>query len=195
MCFKMPHSSISRFLVFANIVAMLSNGQYFNAVLNEQHDFGLFQGDIILTEAQRRIIMSGDITSYTAMEGGNWPNGIIPYVIIDSSNSKNISDYNNPEKSFVFKDFNATERQLIMESMERIQDTSCIRFVEKKMHHQYFINIGNRLQLNKTTNEWTDIRNCSATVGRDLTTKYKGQTLEMSSSCFICQNKDFCTAM
>ena len=195
MCFKMPHSSISRFLVFANIVAMLSNGQYFNAVLNEQHDFGLFQGDIILTEAQRRIIMSGDITSYTAMEGGNWPNGIIPYVIIDSSNSKNISDYNNPEKSFVFKDFNATERQLIMESMERIQDTSCVRFVEKKMHHQYFINIGNRLQLNKTTNEWTDIRNCSATVGRDLTTKYKGQTLEMSSSCFICQNKDFCTAM
>ena len=195
MCFKMPHSSISRFLVFANIVAMLSNGQYFNAVLNEQHDFGLFQGDIILTEAQRRIIMSGDITSYTAMEGGNWPNGIIPYVIIDSSNSKNISDYNNPEKSFVFKDFNATERQLIMESMERIQDTSCVRFVEKKMHHQYFINIGNRLQMNKTTNEWTDIRNCSATVGRDLTTKYKGQTLEMSSSCFICQNKDFCTAM
>ena len=191
----MFQSPISRFLVFANIVAMLSNGQYFNAVLNEQHDFGLFQGDIILTEAQRRIIMSGDITSYTAMEGGNWPNGIIPYVIIDSSNSKNISDYNNPEKSFVFKDFNATERQLIMESMERIQDTSCVRFVEKKMHHQYFINIGNRLQLNKTTNEWTDIRNCSATVGRDLTTKYKGQTLEMSSSCFICQNKDFCTAM
>ena len=191
----MFHNSISRFLVFANIVAKLSNGQYFDAVLNEQHD--LFEGDIQLTEAQRRIINSGsgDITSYTALEGGNWPNGIIPYVIIDSSNSKNISDYNNPEKSFVFKDFNATERQLIMESMERIQDTSCVRFVEKKMHHQYFINIGNRLQLNKTTNEWTDIRNCSATVGRDLTTKYKGQTLEMSSSCFICQNKDFCTAM
>ena len=191
----MFHNSISRFLVFANIVAKLSNGQYFDADLNEQHD--LFEGDIQLTEAQRRIINSGsgDITSYTALEGGNWPNGIIPYVIIDSSNSKNISDYNNPEKSFVFKDFNATERQLIMESMERIQDTSCVRFVEKKMHHQYFINIGNRLQLNKTTNEWTDIRNCSATVGRDLTTKYKGQTLEMSSSCFICQNKDFCTAM
>ena len=191
----MFHNSISRFLVFANIVAMLSNGQYFDADLNEQHD--LFEGDIQLTEAQRRILNSGsgDITSYTALEGGNWPNGIIPYVIIDSSNSKNISDYNNPEKSFVFKDFNATERQLIMESMERIQDTSCVRFVEKKMHHQYFINIGNRLQLNKTTNEWTDIRNCSATVGRDLTTKYKGQTLEMSSSCFICQNKDFYTAM
>ena len=191
----MFHNSISRFLVFANIVAKLSNGQYFDADLNEQHD--LFEGDIQLTEAQRRILNSGsgDITSYTALEGGNWPNGIIPYVIIDSSNSKNISDYNNPEKSFVFKDFNATERQLIMESMERIQDTSCVRFVEKKMHHQYFINIGNRLQLNKTTNEWTDIRNCSATVGRDLTTKYKGQTLEMSSSCFICQNKDFYTAM
>ena len=195
MCFKMPHSSISRFLVFANIVAMLSNGQYFDGVLNERHDLGLFQGDIILTEAQRRIIMSGDITSYTAMEGGNWPNGIIPYVIIDSSNSKNISDYDNPEKSFMFKDFNATERQLILESMERIQDTSCVRFVEKKMHHQYYINIANRLQLNKTTNEWTDIRDCSATVGRDITKKYEGQRLEMSSSCFICQEKDFCTAM
>ena len=191
----MPHSYISRSLVFANIVAMLSNGQYFDGVLNERHDLGLFQGDIMLTEAQKRMIMSGNITSYVAVEGGNWPNGIIPYVIIDSSNSKNISDYDNPEKSFMFKDFNATERQLIMESMERIQDTSCVRFVEKKMHHQYYINIGNRLQLNKTTNEWTDIRDCRATVGRDLTTKSKGQLLEMSSSCFICQEKDFCTAM
>ena len=139
--------------------------------------------------------MSGDITSYVAVEGGNWPNGIIPYVIIDSSNTKNKTDYNNLEKSFMFKDFTISQREQMMKGFERLHDTTCVRFVEKKMHHQYFINIGNRLQLNKTTNEWTDIRNCSATVGRDLTTKYKGQTLEMSSSCFICQNKDFCTAM
>ena len=191
----MFHNSISRFLVFANIVAKLSNGQYFDADLNEQHD--LFEGDIQLTEAQRRIINSGsgDITSYTALEGGNWPNGIIPYVIIDSSNTANKTDYNHPEKSFMFKDFNATQRQLIMESMERLHDTTCVRFVERKMHHPYYINIANRLSLNKTTLEWYDPSVCSATIGRDQTQRYKGQSVELSWNCFICENKDFCTAM
>ena len=51
---------ILRFLVFANIVAKLSTGEDFGAVLSEQSDMGFFeQGDIELTEAQRRIINSG----------------------------------------------------------------------------------------------------------------------------------------
>ena len=191
----MFHSSILGFLVYANIIATLSNGQYFGGVLNEQHDLGLFQGDIMLTEAQRSIIMSGNITSYVAVEGGNWPNGVIPYVIIDSSNTANKTDYNHPEKSFMFKDFNATQRQLIMESMERLHDTTCVRFVERKMHHPYYINIANRLSLNKTTLEWYDPSVCSATIGRDQTQRYKGQSVELSWNCFICENKDFCTAM
>ena len=51
---------ILRFLVFANIVAKLSTGEDFDAVLSEQSDMGFFeQGDIELTEAQRRIINNG----------------------------------------------------------------------------------------------------------------------------------------
>ena len=184
-----------RILVFANIVSMLSIGDDFDDVLNEQSDLGFFEGDIELTEAQKRIINSGEITSYSALEGGNWPNGIIPYVIIDSSNTANKTDYNHPEKSFMFKDFNATQRQLIMESMERLHDTTCVRFVKRKMHHPYYINIANRLSLNKTTLEWYDPSVCSATIGRDQTQRYKGQSVELSWNCFICENKDFCTAM
>ena len=45
---------ILRFLVFA-IVAKLSTGEDFDAVLSEQSDMGFFE----LTEAQRRIINSG----------------------------------------------------------------------------------------------------------------------------------------
>ena len=71
---------ILRILVFANIVAMLSIGEDFDAVFHEQSDLGFFEGDIELTEAQKRIINSGDITSYSALEGGNWPNGVIPYM-------------------------------------------------------------------------------------------------------------------
>ena len=47
---------ILRFLVFANVVAKLSTGEDFNAVLSQQSDMGFFEGDI---EAQRRIINSG----------------------------------------------------------------------------------------------------------------------------------------
>ena len=50
---------ILRILVFANIVAMLSIGEDFDSVFNEQSDLGFFEGDIELTEAQRRIINSG----------------------------------------------------------------------------------------------------------------------------------------
>ena len=50
---------VLRILVFANIVAMLSIGEDFDAVFHEQSDLGFFEGDIELTESQRRIINSG----------------------------------------------------------------------------------------------------------------------------------------
>ena len=98
--------------------------QYFNAELNEENNSGLFEGDIELTEAQKRIIMSGDISSYSAQEGGNWPQGIIPYKIIDSSNTAKTSN-------FKFKDFTEKQRELIMEAMRRFHDSTCLRFIEK----------------------------------------------------------------
>ena len=66
---------------------MLSNGEF---ELKEQNDSGLFEGDIMLTEAQKRMIMSGDITSYSGIEGGQWPDGIIPYVIVRSVNDAHV---------------------------------------------------------------------------------------------------------
>ena len=184
----MFHNSISRFLVFANIVAKLSNGQYFDADLNEQHD--LFEGDIQLTEAQRRIINSGsgDITSYTALEGGNWPNGIIPYVIIDSSNTANKTDYINPENSFMFKDFTSLQFELIMEAMKQLHDSTCVRFVPRRMHHQYYIRIVNQLRWDKTKSRWIN-SGCNANQGRLLTMRNDGQRqrVNLASWCFTCK--------
>ena len=65
------------------------------------------------------LMRGNDITSYSAVEGGNWPDGIVPYVIVDSSNSENITDHNNPENSFIFKDFVPEARKLILQAIER----------------------------------------------------------------------------
>ena len=177
---------ILRILVFANIVAMLSIGEDFDAVFNEQSDLGFFEGDIELTEAQRRIINSGDITSYSALEGGNWPNGVIPYVIIDSSNTANKSDYNNPENSFLFKDFTNSQRELIMEAMKQLHDSTCIRFVPRRMHHQYYVKIVNQLRWDKTKSRWMN-SGCNAKQGRILTLRNEGQRVNLASRCFICK--------
>ena len=68
---------IRKILVFANIVAMLSIGDNFDDVLNEQSDLGFFEGDIELTEAQRRIINSGwrcNSNNECRMKNPNTPN-------------------------------------------------------------------------------------------------------------------------
>ena len=179
---------IIRILVFANIVSMLSIGDDFDDVLNEQSDLGFFEGDIELTEAQKRIINSGDITSYSALEGGNWPNGVIPYVIIDSSNTANKTDYNNPENSFLFKDFTNSQRELIMEAMKQLHDSTCVRFVPRRMHHQYYIRIVNQLRWDKTKSRWIN-SGCNANQGRLLTMRNDGQRqrVNLASWCFTCK--------
>ena len=179
---------IIRILVFANIVSMLSIGDDFDDVLNEQSDLGFFEGDIDLTEAQRRIINSGDITSYSALEGGNWPNGVIPYVIIDSSNTENKTDHNNPENSFLFKDFTNSQRELIMEAMKQLHDSTCVRFVPRRMHHQYYIRIVNQLRWDKTKSRWIN-SGCNANQGRLLTMRNDGrrQRVNLASWCFTCK--------
>ena len=168
---------ILRFNVCVSAVVMLSNGEYFDADLNEQNDLGLFEGDIVLTEAQRRFIYSGNITSYSALEGGNWPNGIIPYKIIDSSNSANNSNLK-------FKDFTEKQRELILEAMEHFHDSTCLRFVEKRMHHQYYIYIVNKLRKLKNKERWIE-GGCHAHLGRDPTRRLKGQRVHLSKRCFI----------
>ena len=149
--------------------------QYFNPELNEENNSGLFEGDIELTEAQKRIIMSGDISSYSAQEGGNWPQGIIPYKIIDSSNTAQNS-------TFKFKDFTEKQRELIMEAMRRFHDSTCLRFIEKGIHDQYYIYIINQLQ--RIGTKWEE-KGCSAVLGRDPLRRMKGQKVHLSKSCFL----------
>ena len=169
---------ILRFNVCVSAVVMLSNGEYFDADLNEQSDLGLFEGDIVLTEAQRRMIQNGNITSYSALEGGNWPNGIIPYKIIDSSNSANKSN-------FKFKDFTEKQRELIMEAMRRFHDSTCLRFIEKGIHDQYYIYIINQLQ--RIGTKWEE-KGCKAVLGRDPLRRMKGQKVHLSTNCFLHEN-------
>ena len=180
----MFHSLISRFLAYANIVAMFSNGESLNADSNVQNDLELFEGDILLTEAQRKIIKSGNLTSYSAIEGGHWPDGIIPYVIVDSSKFKNKTDHNNPEKSFIFKDFVPDARKLILQAIERFHASTCLRFVERKYYHQYYIKIVNTLKWDKTTLKWRE-GGCSSWIGIEYGSINKGQNVHLASHCFI----------
>ena len=94
--------------------------------------------------------------SYSAIEGGHWPDGIVPYVIVDSSNSKNKTDHNNPQNSFIFKDFDPRARKLILKAFEGFHASTCLRFVERKHYHQYYIRIVNTLRWDKTTLEWKE---------------------------------------
>ena len=81
----------------------------------------LFEGDIILTSAQKEAIMSG-ISSYSALEGGQWPNGIVPYVI-------------NPATSY-----SDEEKNDIMDAMKMFEEHTCIRFVNRT-NQDFYINI------------------------------------------------------
>ena len=163
---------------------MLSNGEYLHAALNDENNLGLFQGDIELTEAQRRMIMSeeGDVTSYNALEGVNWPDGIVPYEIIDSSANK--SDPKNPKNSLLFHDFTFEERRDIMKTIRLFHDSTCLKFVEKRMHHQYYIYIVNKLRKLKNKERWIE-GGCHAHLGRDPTRRLKGQRVHLSKRCFI----------
>ena len=159
---------VLRFIACAHTVAMLSNGEYFNPELNEQKDLDLFEGDIVLSEAQRRIINSGNITSYSAIEGGHWPDGIVPYIIVDSFNSKTWPDSK-------FKFFTKKERRMIKLALKYFKYSTCIKFVKKRKHHEFYVRIQNELVLNKETSKLEE-KGCTATYGRDPT-RDKGQPL------------------
>ena len=179
---------------------MLSNGEYFNPELNEQKDLDLFEGDIVLSEAQRRIINSGNITSYIAKEGGHWPNGIVPYKIIGSSNSANITDFKNRKNSYMFKDFTRRQLWLIKESIKRLNHATCLKFVERRMHHKHYIRIENRLELDQNSNEWIE-KGCFAKTGFDPASKHpttnapnnEGQNVNLETECFFLRDRNFNT--
>ena len=88
------------------------------------HNGTLYQGDIMLTDVQRRIIFGDDdgITKHSAIEGWEWPNGEIPYMIGGRRFSNN-------------------DKEKIRTAMKEFEDKTCIKFVPKRRTDKYYINI------------------------------------------------------
>ena len=153
-----------RLLLFVSTVTALLKGQYYD----ERYEFfddELFEGDIILTDAQRQLIYNGyGIESYSASEGWQWPNATIPYEITqDHSKYKDRSEYTEDEKKQIEK------------AMKRIEQRTCVKFVPKTEDHKYYINIRN------------ETNGCSSHIGRCTAKKCKkeGQRLNLGTpSCF-----------
>ena len=149
--------------------------------MKEEDDLVLFDGDMMLTKAQRRSIMSEDgVYSYSAFEGGRWPDGIIPYQIVNSDNSENSSDYK-------FRDFNKTQLEIIMDGINTFNALpTCIKFVERESHHEYYTKIVDELQLNSTTRFWEE-KSCTSGVGRTPFAKHGStyhQSINLAPWCF-----------
>ena len=104
---------LSRFLLFTLSITMLPFGQY------EADDPYLFEGDIKLTRGQYFSIFHG-IHLFSAREGGNWPNGTVPYVF-----------------SFRVK----SRRKKVLKAMKTFHENTCIRFKKKTSQDKYYLNI------------------------------------------------------
>ena len=104
---------LSRFLLFTRLITMLPYGQY------EADDPYLFEGDIKLTRGQYLSIFYG-IHLFSAREGGNWPNGTVPYVF-----------------SFRIK----SRREHVLKAMKTFHKYTCIRFKKKTSYDKFYINI------------------------------------------------------
>ena len=104
---------LSRFLLFTYSITMLPYGHY------EADDPYLFEGDIKLTRGQYLSIFYG-IHLFSAREGGNWPNGTVPYV-------------------FSFRE--KSRRKKVLKAMKTFHKHTCIRFKKKTIHDKYYLNI------------------------------------------------------
>ena len=84
-------------------------------------DLYQFQGDILLTRDQYMSIFNGT-TLFSAKEGVNWPNGIIPY------------DFR--------RDFSESKRKKVLKAMNTFHRHTCIKFRKKNRSDRYYIKIG-----------------------------------------------------
>ena len=134
--------------------------EFVDAEIDRSNNLVLFDGDIVLTKAQRRSILSDvGVGLHSALEGGRWPDGIIPYVIVDSTNTKNKSNYR-------FRDYDETQLETIMAAINAFNALpTCVKFVEREAHHEYYIEIINMLDYNSTTKTWEE-GGCHSYLGR-----------------------------
>ena len=139
--------------------------EFLAAEIDRSNNLVLFDGDIMLTKAQRRSILIDDGSYYSVFEGGRWTDGIIPYVIIDSTNTEN-------EPNYRFRDFNEKQLEVIMAGINTFNALpTCVKFVEREAHHEYYTKIINELEYNSTTGIWKE-RGCSSGLGRSYYAKH-----------------------
>ena len=109
---------LSRFLLFTRSITMLPFGQY---EADNRNPY-LFEGDIMLTRGQYLSIFHG-MNLFSAREGRNWPNGIVPYV-------------------FSFKGFSNNKRKKVLKAMKTFHKHTCIKFKKKTSQDKNYLNIG-----------------------------------------------------
>ena len=134
------------------------------AEIDRSNNLVLFDGDIMLTKAQRRSIMS-DVALHSALEGGRWTDGIIPYEIVGSTNTENTPNHR-------FRDYNEKQLEVIMAGINTFNALpTCVKFVEREAHHEYYTQIGNKHVYNSTSGIWED-GGCSSGLGRTYNAKH-----------------------
>ena len=88
----------------------------------KENKLDLFEGDIMLTHEQQSSIFSA-VATHSALEGGNWPQGIVPYVFKE-----------NPL-------FSQSNREKVLKAMDDFHKHTCIKFIPRTTETHY-INIG-----------------------------------------------------
>ena len=88
----------------------------------KENKLDLFEGDIMLTHEQRSSIFSA-VATHSALEGGNWPQGIVPYVFKE-----------NPL-------FSQSNREKVLKAIDDFHKHTCIKFIPRTTETHY-INIG-----------------------------------------------------
>ena len=92
----------------------------------------------MLTHEQRSSIFSA-VATHSALEGGNWPQGIVPYVF----------------SGWAFYENNkASKREKVLKAMDDFHKHTCIKFIPRT-REKHYINIGEH---GRTA--------CSSAVGR-----------------------------
>ena len=88
----------------------------------KENKLDLFEGDIMLTHEQRSSIFSA-VATHSALEGGNWPQGIVPYVFNESPM------------------FFQSNREKVLKAMDDFHKHTCIKFIPRT-REKHYINIG-----------------------------------------------------
>ena len=105
------------------LVRLHGNGDHETTEPASSSNKNLFQGDIMLTEDQRRRILGEEDDGppfKNAQEDSHWPDGIIPYEISGG---------------------NSEFRKLILDGIKAFNDNTCLKFMPRKRNDTHYIKV------------------------------------------------------